>query len=84
MSKKVEKTGNYEVIDDAGKTHIITIFTTFTEHKPVSGARQWLPGRTSHTMSNGDPVNVNDDGSVEDVLGSRIMRRVHQSTKSGS
>jgi hypothetical protein len=72
---KIEETGNFEVIDETGRTHIITILTRFTEHVPMSGIRQWVPGSRLHKMENGNPVNVNDDGTVEDVLGSRTLRR---------
>jgi hypothetical protein len=74
--KKIEKTGSFQAVDEDGEAQTIHVFTQFTEYAPISGAAQWLPGLKSHKMSNGNHVNVNDDGTLEDVHTSRKMRRV--------
>ncbi len=74
--RKVEQTGTFQAVDDAGAFHTIAIHTTFTEFAPLSGAPQWIPGSKSHKMANGNHVNINDDGTLEDVHTGRTMRRV--------
>lgn len=71
---KVERTGSYLAVDESGGSHTISIYTTFTEYKPISGPVQWLPGTKSHKMPNGNHVNVNTDGSLEEVATGRAMK----------
>jgi hypothetical protein len=73
---KIEKIDIFKVIDDTGRKHIVTIFGTYTEFVPLSGDRQWVLVSRSHKMENGNPVDVNDDGTVKDVLGSRTLTRI--------
>ena len=74
--KKVEKTGSFVAVDESGNRYNIEIFTTFTEHTPVSGPATWLPGSIAHKMQNGNDVNVNSDSTLFDVQTGRVMRRV--------
>lgn len=74
--QKIEKTGSFQAADESGQAHTIHVFTQFTEYAPLSGAPQWIAGLKSHKMSNGNHVNVNDDGTLEDVHTSRKMRRI--------
>lgn len=73
---KIEQTGSYQAIDEDGQQHTIYVFTRFTEVSPLSGPARWIPGTQSHKMRNGNHVNVNDDGTLEDVHTGRIMRGV--------
>lgn len=73
---KVEKTETYVAVDESGSTYDIYIWTTFTEHNPLHGSAQWVSGAEAHQMKNGNHVNVNNDGTLVDVLTGLVMRRV--------
>lgn len=73
--QQVRRTGQFEAVDDDGNTHVITVYTTFIEATQLSGPPEWIPGTKSHKMTNGNHVNVNDDGTLEDVHTGRVMRR---------
>lgn len=73
---KVQQTGSYQAVDAQGVQHTIYVYTNFIEVAPLSGPHEWVPGTQSHKMRNGNHVNVNDDGTLEDVHTGRTMRRV--------
>jgi hypothetical protein len=73
---KTEITETYTAVDERGNTYGIDIWTKFTEFKPINGSAQWLPGSKSHEMQNGNPINVNNDGSLIDVHTGLVMRRI--------
>jgi hypothetical protein len=73
---KVEKTGTFQAIDSAGTTHTVSIYTTFSEVTFLSEPPQWIEGLKAYKMSNGNHVNANDDGTLEEVRTGRIMRRL--------
>jgi hypothetical protein len=74
---KVERTGQFEAIDDSGASHTITVFTTFIEHAPLSGTAEWIKGLKSHKLNNGSHVNVKEDGTYEAVQTGQILRRAN-------
>lgn len=74
--KKIEKTSSFMAVDGDGKRHAISVFTTFTEFRPVAEPAQWLPGTQAYKMdSNGNHVNLNDDGSLTEVATGKALRR---------
>lgn len=72
---KIEPTAKFVAVDQNGDEHTVTVYTTFVEYAPQSGPAQWIPGSKSHKLANGNHVNVNDDGTLEDVHTGRILRR---------
>lgn len=71
---KTEQTGSFRVIDEAGETHLINVFTRYTEHAPLSGPKAWVAGSKTYRMSNGNHVNPIEGDAFEEVGTSRKMR----------
>ena len=78
MNRTVVKlTGKYQAIDDNGIKHNVSVFTNFIKVSPLSGDTELIEGLKSHKMqSNGNHVNVNDDGTLLEVVTGRNMRPV--------
>lgn len=71
-----KKSGSYRVIDDDGREHVVEIHVEMVEATFNEGNTVTKPGQQQHRMTNGNHVNVNDDGTVEEVATGRVMRRV--------
>lgn len=76
MAQKVEITESYLAVDDEGCRHQINIHTTFREFQSTNGIPQWVPGGKAHKMQNGNHVSVSPDGSLEDSVTGKKMRKV--------
>lgn len=75
-NKKEVKTDEYQAVDEKGVAHTIHVYTTFVEARPISGEAQWLPGSKRHVTQNGQHINVLDNGSLENIVTSKILKRV--------
>ena len=73
---KIEKTETIIAVDSEGTIFQINVFTIFTEYAPMNTPAQWIAGSKTLKMQNGNHVNLNDDGTFEDVNTGRVMRRV--------
>lgn len=74
--KRVVHAGSYTAVDDKGNTHTIDIFQTITDLTFLDGGTTSAAGLSSHKMAaNGNHVNVNSDGTLEEVATGRILRR---------
>ncbi|MES2099460.1 MAG: hypothetical protein V4569_06540 [Pseudomonadota bacterium] len=74
---KREKTDSYQVVDRDGITHTVDILTEFVAELPASGPPRWARTIDSHKMAaTGHHVNLNDDGSLEDVRTGMPLSRI--------
>jgi hypothetical protein len=74
-NRKVEKTGSFVAVDADGNRRNVNIYTTFTEHRPLSGRATWVDGSVSYELDNGNHVNVLSDGTLEDfVTGQKLHK----------
>lgn len=72
-----QKTETYRAIDGAGKEHLIDVYTDMIESTSLDGTTERVAGLRSHKMAtNGNHVNVDGDGTLEEVATGRKMRRV--------
>ena len=77
MKRTVEHKGSYDAVDDKGQRHRINVYVEVMHVSTLSGPTQRVEGLQTHKMaSNGGHVNVNDDGTVEEVSTGRLMRPV--------
>jgi hypothetical protein len=76
MRKKVEITGRFKAIDEAGNEGIISIFTTFIEAALWSEQSQWLPGTKAHKLHDGTHLNPAENDTFQEAGTSKIWRRI--------
>ncbi|MES2990628.1 MAG: hypothetical protein V4844_04345 [Pseudomonadota bacterium] len=71
-----EKTDSYQVLDSLGAIHAVDILTEFVEDS-ASGLARWTRATESHKLAaTGHHVNLNDDGSLEDVRTGMPLERL--------
>ena len=75
-NRKVERTGSFLAVDDDGNRRTVNIYTTFTEHRPLSGRATWAAGSVSYELDNGNHVNVFSDGTLEDFVTGQKLHKV--------
>ena len=74
--QKTEPTARYVAVDSNGREYKITVYTTYMESVLLStGESQWHATTEAHKLANGNHVNVNNDGTLEDVHTGTVMRR---------
>lgn len=74
MPTKTEPTGSVKLLDDTGATVTATIYTTFTEFRPLSGPVEWIAGTKAYKMPDGSHLNPQSDGTFIEVKSSRVLR----------
>jgi hypothetical protein len=71
-----EHVETYYAVDAEGKRHQIRVLQDFIHSTAMDGTTERLAGLKAHKMSNGNHVNVNSDGTLEEVATGRTLRRV--------
>jgi hypothetical protein len=75
--KSIVRKGAYKAKDEQGQEHLIHVYVDILETTFLDGSRDRSEGLESHKMAaNGNHVNVNDDGTLEEVRTGRVMRRI--------
>lgn len=75
MEKK-EKTGSFQVVDEAGISHTIIQYRIMVLIKPLGGPDEWIDNGRSFQTSTGHPVNPRRDGTFENVRTGQVLRRI--------
>jgi hypothetical protein len=77
MNRRYERlTDTFDVEADTGAQYMAHEYTTFIETRTLDGGDGFLKGLRRYTLSNGNHLNVNDDGSFTNIHTNEILRRV--------
>jgi hypothetical protein len=76
MSVREELVETYEAVDESGRRHTIRVYARWLRTDSLDGPEETETGVKSYRMASGDAVNLNSDGTLEEVGTGRRMRRV--------
>lgn len=75
MNTRLDQTDQFATIGTDGSIYELIEITTMTEHQPVTGFAQWLPGSKEYQLYDGSAVNPRSDGTFEIFETGVILRR---------
>lgn len=75
--KRVVHRESYQAVDESGTVHTIDVFQEILEVTYLDNSTGRTEGIKTHKMAaNGNHVNPESDGTLEDVVTGRKMRRL--------
>ena len=71
-----EMIGQFEAVDERGTVVRILVIQNFTEVRTLNNGIQRIAGTKEYRTERGDPVTAQADGTLFDLRGHRVLRRL--------
>jgi len=76
LNDPVELTETFQALDDAGTVYTIQVYAKVISREKSDGSTERTFGSKSYKTADDQPVTLNEDGTLENMVNQVLMRRI--------